>query len=155
MPPARGSSSASIPIQRMSFCGSTKNSQTVSGLASIPIVRSYTAVSVTASMLLALLLLCFAFECLEPDVPEPLEEIPELDEPFGTRPVEASCAVASLAHEPRLLQDVQVLRDRRPRDVEVRRDLAGAELVLTDETQDRAPPRLGDGFQCGLHAPYL
>jgi hypothetical protein len=32
--------SASIPIQRMNFCGSTKNSQTVSGLASIPIVRS-------------------------------------------------------------------------------------------------------------------
>src|SRR3954451_25240048 len=119
MPPARGSSSASIPIQRMSFCGSTKNSQTVSGLASIPIVHSYTAVSMTATMLLALLLLCFAFEWLEPDVPEPLEEIPEPDETSGPRPEEASGAVASQTHEPRLLQNVQVLRAGRSRDVEV------------------------------------
>src|SRR5512133_4282567 len=106
-----------MPIQRMSFCGSTKNSQTVSGLASIAIVRSYTAVSVAASMLLLLLLLCFAFECLEPDVPEALQEVLELDEPLRSRPVETPGAVASLAHEPRLLQDVQVLGDRRPRDL--------------------------------------
>src|SRR5262245_49864430 len=140
-----------MPIQRRTFCGSTKNSQTVSGLASIAIVRSYTAVSVIASMLLLLLLLCFAFERFEPDIPEAVEEVPQLDEPFGTCPVEAPGAVASLAHEARLLQDVQVLRDRRPRDLEVRRDLAGAELVLPDEAQDRAPPRLGDGFECSLH----
>jgi len=44
-----------------------------------------------------------------------------------------------------------VLGDRRPRDLEVRRDLAGAELVLSDEAQDRAPSRFGDGFQSGLH----
>src|SRR5204862_179286 len=146
MPPGCGSSSASMPIQRMTFCGSTRKSQTVSGLASIAIVRSYTAVSVTASMLLPFLLLCLAFECLEPDVPEALEEVPYLHEPFGTCPVEAPGAVASLAHEPRLLQDVQVLGDRRPRDLEVRRDLAGAELSVADEAQDRAPSRLCDRF---------
>src|SRR6266487_2209190 len=102
-------------------------------------------------MLLALLLLCFAFECLEPDIPEFLEEVPELAEPFGTCPVEASGAVASLAHEPRLLEDVQVLGDRRPGHVEMRRDLAGAELVVADEGQDLAPPGSDDGFQRGLH----
>src|SRR5512132_1754065 len=106
-------------------------------------------------MLLLLLLLCFAFECPEPDVPEALQEVPELDQALRSRPVEAPGAVASLAHEPRLLQDVQMLGDRRPRDLEVRRDLAGAELVLADEAQDRAPSRLGDGFQCGLHGCYL
>src|SRR5881275_947567 len=106
-------------------------------------------------MLLALLLFCFAFECLEPGVPEPFEEVAELGEPLGTCPVEASGAVAPLAHEPRLLEDVQVLRDRRPRDVEVRRDLAGAELTVADEAQDRAPSRLRDGFECGLHVLYL
>src|SRR5262245_1844449 len=151
MPPGCGSTSAPMPIQRMTFRGSTKNSQTVSGFASIEIVRSYTVVSVTASMLLALLLFCLAFECLEPDVPEALEEVSELDEPFGTCAVEASGAVASFAHEPRLLQDVQVLGDRRPRDLEVRRDLAGAELAVADEAQNRAPSRLGDGFERGLH----
>src|SRR5689334_10994656 len=109
-----------MPIQRMSFWGSTKNSQTVSGVASIAIVRSYTAVSVAASMLLPFLLLCLAFECLEPDVPEALEKVLQLDEPLRTRPVEASGAVASLAHEPRLLQDVQVLGDRGTCDLEVR-----------------------------------
>src|SRR5436190_10867769 len=106
-------------------------------------------------MLLALLLLCFAFECLEPGIPEFFEEVPELAEPLGTRPVEASGAVASFAHEPRLLEDVQVLGDRRPRDLEVRRDLSGAELSVADEAQDRAPSRFCDRFECGLHRDYL
>src|SRR5713101_9818911 len=102
-----------MPFQRTSFSGSTKNSQTaVSGLAAIVSVRSYTVVSVVASMLLSLLLFRFAFQCLEPDVPELLEEVLELGEPFGTCQVKAPRAVASLAHEPRLLQDVQVLGDR-------------------------------------------
>src|SRR3989442_15446764 len=106
-------------------------------------------------MLLSLLLFRFAFECLEPDVPELLEEVLELGEPFGTRPVKAPGAVASLAHEPRLLQDVQMLGDRRPRHVEVGRDLAGAELVVADEGQDLAPPGRCDRFECGLHGGYL
>src|SRR6266568_4516628 len=140
-----------MPFQRMSLSGSTKNSHTVSGLAAIEIVRSIEVVSVVASMLLPLLLLRFAFECFEPHVPELLEEVLELGEPFGTYAVQASGAVASLAHEPRLLQDVQVLGDRRPRDVEVRCDLAGAQLVVADEPEDLAPPGRGDCFQRGLH----
>src|SRR5205085_4202787 len=106
-------------------------------------------------MLLLLLLLRFAFECVQARAPELLEEVPELAEPFGTGAVQAPGAVASLAHESRLLQDVQVLGDRRSRDVEVRRDLAGAELVVADEREDPAPPRLGNRFQCGLHEQYL
>src|SRR5437763_13466829 len=102
-------------------------------------------------MLLLLLLLRFAFECVQARAPELLEEVPELAEPFGTGAVQTPGAVASLAHEPRLLQDVQVLGDRRPRNVEVRRDLAGAELAVTDERQDPAPSRRCDRLQCGLH----
>src|SRR5947208_17192056 len=124
MPPGVGSRSAFIPFQRVSFSGSTKNSQTVSGLAAIEIVRSSVVVSVVVSMLLPLLLLCLAFECFQPHVPELFEELLELGEPFRTCPVQAPRAVPSLAHEPRLLQHVQMLRDRRSCDVEVGRDLS-------------------------------
>src|SRR5712691_2141667 len=155
MPPGRGSRSAFMPFQRVSFSGSTKNSQTVSGLAAIEIVRSTEVVSVVASMLLPLLLLRFAFECFQSHVPELLEELLELGEPFRTCSVKAPRAVPSLAHEPRLLQDVQVLGDRGPRDVEVRRDLAGAQLVVADEREDLTAPGRGDRFQCGLHAFYV
>src|SRR4051812_43191084 len=106
-------------------------------------------------MLLPLLLLCFAFECLEPGVPEALEEIAELNEPLGAGPVETSGAVAPLAHEPRLLENVQMLRDRRPRDVEVRGDLACTELTVTHEREDCAPVRRGDRFQRGLHYRFI
>src|SRR5213078_359944 len=100
---------------------STRNSQTVSGLASIASSRS-TVVSVVVSTLL-LLLFCLALECAEALVPELLQ----LGEPFRAGPVEPPCPVASLAHEPRLLEDGQMLRDRRPRYVEMRRDLARRE----------------------------
>src|SRR2546430_14396542 len=132
-----------MPFQRVSFSGSTRNSQTVSGLAAIEIVRSTEVVSVVASMLFLLLSLCFAFECLEAFVPELLEERLDFGEPFGARPVQAPRPVASLAHEPRLLQDVQMLRDRRPRDVEVRRDLTRGQLPIAHQGQDLAPPGRG------------
>src|SRR6266850_2144455 len=103
-------------------------------------------------MLPSLLLFDFAFECLEPDVPELLEEVLELGKPFGTCSVQAPRAVASLVHEPRLLQDVQVLGDRRPRDVEMGRDLAGAELAVADERENLSPSWCGDGFECGFHS---
>src|SRR5438093_695413 len=144
-----------MPFQRTSFSGSTKNSQTVSGLAAIEMVRSTTVVSVVASMLLLLLLLCLALECFQPHVPELLEELLELGEPLGTRSIQAPRAVSSLAHEPRLLQDVQMLRDRRSRHVEVRCDLPRRELVAANQGQDLAPPRRGDGLQRGFHALNL
>jgi DNA-binding CsgD family transcriptional regulator/tetratricopeptide (TPR) repeat protein len=95
------------------------------------------------------------FECLESDVPELLEEVLELGKPFGTCSVQAPRAVASLAHEPRLLQDVQVLGDRRPRDVEVGRDLPGAELVVAHERENLPPPGRGNRFECSLHDCYV
>src|SRR6266480_3358862 len=113
IPPGCGSSFALVPFHCLSFSGSTKNSQTVSGLASIEIVRSTMAVSVVASMLPSLLLLCFAFEGFQAQIPEALEELAELLDALGPHAVQASRAVPSLAHEPRLLENVQMLGDRR------------------------------------------
>src|SRR5205809_70529 len=100
-------------------------------------------------MLRPLLSLCFAFECFEPVVPELLEERHQLDETFRSRLVQPLGAVASLAHQPRLLEDVQVLGDGRPGDVEVRRDLTRGELraayscqVPPVSTGTRAPSRV-------------
>src|SRR5205085_11319311 len=139
------------PIQRTAFSGSTRNCQTVSGLAAIAISRSTVVVSVVASMLLCLLSLGLRLEGVEALVPELLQERLQLCEPLGPRAVEAPGAVASLGHEAGLLQDVQVLRDRRPRHVEVPRDLARGELAVADEREDLAPPGRRDRFQGGLH----
>ena len=115
--------------------------------------RTTAVVSAVCSTFLPLLSLCLAFEYLEPLVPEFLEERLDLVEPFWARSVEALRAVASLAHQSSLLQDVQMLRDRRPRHVEMRRDLAGGELAVTHEGQDPTPVRRCDRFQRGLHGP--
>src|SRR5262245_32733795 len=111
------------------------------------IVRSKIAVSVIASMLPSLLLLCFAFEGLQTRLPEAFEELAELLEAFGPHAVQASRAVPSLAHEPRLLEDVQMLGDRRARDVEMGRDLACAQLAVGDESENLPPPGSGDRLQ--------
>src|SRR5262245_16657210 len=154
-PSGRGSTVASTPIQRFIFSGSTKNSHTVSGLASIEIVRSTTAVSVVASMFPSLLLLGFAFEGFQPRRPEALEELAELLEALRPHAVQASRAVPSLAHEPRLLEDVQMLGDRRARHVEMGRDLARAQLAVADEGENLTPPRSGDRLQRSLHGFYV
>src|SRR5262245_4502362 len=108
-PPGRTSSDAVMPIQRVAFAGSTRNSHTVSGLASIAISRSTRVLSVVASTLRPLLSFRFSLECLEAVAPELLEEGTQLRQALGSRAVEPLRPVSSLAHEPRLLQDVQVL----------------------------------------------
>src|SRR6266567_361082 len=128
-PPGRGSRDAVSPIQRVALSGSTKNSHTVSGLAAIAISRSTDVVLIVASMLRLLLSLGLALECVEALVPELFEERLHLGQTFRSRPVKTPRTVASLAHEPRLLQDVQVLGDRRPGDVEMGFDLACGELA--------------------------
>src|SRR5262245_34539571 len=96
-PPGRGSSDADSPIHRVALSGSTRNSQTVSGRAAIPISRR-TAVSVLASILLPSLEFGLTPERLEPLVPELLEKLPDRLETLRTCPVEAPRAVAPLVH---------------------------------------------------------
>src|SRR5919201_904127 len=100
MPPGRGSSSARCPIQSTLLSGSTRNSHTVSGFASMMTSRSIVTVSAVLSMLSPLLPFRFAFERLQPFAPELLEELLQLGEAFGAGPVETPCAVASFVHEP-------------------------------------------------------
>src|SRR4051812_39187521 len=107
------------------------------------ISRSSETCSAVLSMLLPLLSFGFALERVEALTPELVEERPQLDEAFRPRAIQAPGSVASLAHEPRLLQDAQMLGDRRPRELEMRRDLARGQLAVRDELHDRAPVRLG------------
>src|SRR5579862_1226406 len=144
-----------MPFQRLIFSGSERNSQTVSGLASITTSRVTESRSVVLSMLPSLLSFCFAFEGLEALVPELVEERLHVGKALRARPVEAPGAVPSLVHEPRLLQDGQVLRDRGSGHVEVRGDLARRQLTVAHEPQDGPPPGLGDRLQRSFHGVYV
>src|SRR4051794_460177 len=143
-PPGRGSDQKVMPIQRSAFSGSTSRPHTVSGLAAITSVRSTTTVSVAFATLQLLLSFCFALQRLELRVPERVEERLQLREPLRARPVQAPRAVPSFVHQTRLLEHTEVLGDRRARHVELRRDLAGGELVLADELEDLPSAWLGD-----------
>src|SRR5207244_5924979 len=69
-----------------------------------------------------------------------------------SRAVQTAGSIATLANEPCLFEYRQVLRDRWTSDVKVRGDLAGRELIVTDEYQNVTPARLSDRFQSGIHA---
>src|SRR5690348_1454265 len=151
MPPARGSSSARMPIQRVIFASSTRNSQTVSGRAAIAISRSTVVVSAVLSTMLPLLSFGLPLERGEAIAPELLQECLQLRQPLGSRAVQPPHAVAPLVHQTGLLEHAEVLRDRRPADVEVCGDLARRQLLVPDEAEDLPPVRLGDGLQRRVH----
>jgi hypothetical protein len=44
-----------------------------------------------------------------------------------------------------------MLRDGRPADVEMGRDVSGGAFGIPHEAEDLSPPRLCDGLQGGLH----
>src|SRR4051812_18369203 len=155
-PPGRGSSVAATPIQRTALTGSVKNSNTVSRLASIWTSRSTTSawLVVPASTLLPFFGLRLVLELLQAESPEPLEDLFQFLHPFGTRAVEALGPFPPLAHETGLLEYAQVLGDRRPGHVEAGGDVASAALVIPDQREDLAPPRLRQCLDCGLHETY-
>src|SRR5205807_3866815 len=124
---------------------------TVSGLASISISRTTEVVSVALSMLLPLLSFGLALERVEAVAPEIVEKRLQLGETLWSRAVEAPRAVASFVHEPGLLEDLQVLRDRGLAHFEVRGDLARRELGVPDEAQHPPAVGLGDRLQRSLH----
>src|SRR5580704_6658860 len=110
-PPGRASILTALPHQRSALSGSTRSSQTVSGLAAISISWHTSRRSVVLSMLLPLLSFGLALERLEPVAPELVEELLQLGEPLGASTVEPPGAVASFVHEPGLPQDGQMLGD--------------------------------------------
>src|SRR3954447_23683960 len=146
-PPGTASNASAVPHQDDCIAGSASSFQTVSGRAAIVTSRVRTCVSIALSIVLPLLSFGFCLQRLEPLAPERLEELPELDEARRTGSVEPSRAVPPFVHEPRLLQDREVLGDRRPRHLEMGRDLPGRELLRAHELEDLPPPRLGDRLE--------
>ena len=103
-------------------------------------------------MLPSLLLLGFAFEGFQPRIPEALEELLELREALGPHAVQASRAVPSLAHEPRLLEDDSDA-GRPPGRETSKCDAISPALIslVADERENLPPPRCGDRLQRSLH----
>ena len=61
--------------------------------------------------------------------------------------VDAPCSARGVHNEARLLQHLQVLRDRRPRDRHLAGELAHGLGPLGEALEDRAPGRVGQGRQ--------
>ena len=98
-------------------------------------------------MLAGVVLLRGVPETIEAPVPEVLEPGAQLGGSGGPGPVEAACPVAAFRDETRLSEDGKVLADGRPRDVEPPSDLAGRQLALADEAEDRPTAGLGEGLE--------
>src|SRR3954468_3358757 len=148
MPPGCGSRSASRPFHSTIFSGSTKKSNTVSGRAAILISRSTTVATSgwsTATSPPSFFVLCGDLQAFEPIAPELVQKCPQVFEPFRADAVDALRPVAPLDDEPSRLENGEVLRDRRPRDRELRGDLAGGPLPTRDELQNPPAIGLGDG----------
>src|SRR5215212_4085931 len=110
-PPGRGSSVASAASQRVSFSGSVKKANTVSGLASI--WRSWTIGSVrTSAVTLAspLFVLGLAHEDVEAVAPELIQEPAQVRQALGARAIQPLGALTALGDESRLLEHADVLR---------------------------------------------
>src|SRR6186713_3029958 len=112
MPPGWGSRSAPRPFHSTIFSGSVKNSNTVSGRAAILTSRSTTAATSgwsTATSPPSFLVLRGDLQALEPSAPERFQETPQILEALAPHAVEPLRALAPLVHEPRTLEDGEVL----------------------------------------------
>src|SRR5207302_4783974 len=118
--------------------GSVNSRNTVSGDASIVIVRSMTLVSTAMPAPPLFFLLRRGLQRAKARIPEVLEIRAQLRDRLGSRPVEALRAALALGHKVRLLEDAQVLRDRRPCHVEAACDLSNRELGQRHHPQDLA-----------------
>src|ERR687895_1568603 len=151
MPPGRGSSSAFRPFHWIILSGSVKNSNTVAGPAAIRTSRSTMLRSSTCIAFPPFLELGRQRQALQSLCPEALHELAQPAKPLRHRPVETPGSLPALHDQSGFLQHRQVLGDRRPRDLELGRDLTGGELRIPDELEDAPAARLGDGAGDGFH----
>src|SRR3954470_9932828 len=109
-PPGRGSSVASLPIQRASFDGSVKYSKTASGGASTRTSCSIRSVAAGVSATAAPLVLFHdSLELLEPAGQHVREEAVQILQTLRPDAVEAPCALPALFHQACGLEHLQVL----------------------------------------------
>jgi hypothetical protein len=89
---------------------------------------------------------------LEPSGPVVVQELAELLHLVALGPVQPARAVSAFGHEPGLLEDAEVLRDRRPRDLaEVIGDLGRRTLARPDEPEDLAPSGFCECLERRIH----
>src|SRR5262245_8147861 len=110
----------------MIWRSSTSSSQTVASFASITISRSTMVFSVATSMLRPFRFFGFSLQGGETLVPELRQKLPQLGQRLRPDAIETPGAVPALPHQPRLFEDGEVLRDRGPRNFEVRGDLTSS-----------------------------
>src|SRR3990172_7662775 len=96
MPPGRGSSSAEVPFHRVTFSGSVRNANTVSGRAWIRTSSSPTSGRRTCAMPPPLLGLRLRLEDLQALAPHLLQERAHLLEALGPEAVDAFRPVTAL-----------------------------------------------------------
>lgn len=77
--------------------------------------------------------------------PDVVEEPTQARQTVGPSPVQPPGALPALAQQASLLQDGEVLANRRAGDIEGGGDFAGGEFVVGDQAQDRTPSGLGQG----------
>src|SRR3954466_5540492 len=132
-----------------------RNSNTADGAASILVARCTTSAALARCC--TALLICFdlALERLQAIAPEVIQERTQLDQPLGADAVDTPSAVPPLVHQASAVQDAQVLRDRLPRDVEVRGDAPRGHLLVADQSQDLLSSRLDYGLDYCLHTSKI
>ena len=79
--------------------------------------------------------------------PHLLQRLPEWTQRLQVGSVKVALALASDANEAGLAEDAQVLGDGAKADVKALGDVAGGELLVPDQAQDFAAPRLGDDLE--------
>src|ERR1035437_3751296 len=109
-PPARGSSSASVPIHRMCWEGSVRKGKMVAGLASITTSRVSSAISVS---FLSFGRFGQGLQLLQTSGPVLIEKLAESDHLGLVGPVEPPCPVAALDDQFGLPQNAEMLGDGR------------------------------------------
>src|SRR5439155_10943514 len=105
-------------------------------------------VSSVISLLLFLKLAEVVVQAIEAGFPVP----PVLADPFGRvperlrlQPARPPLRLTSLLEEPRALEHLEVLRDRREAEIERGRQLRDRRLALGESREDGAPRRVGEG----------
>ena len=73
----------------------------------------------------------------------------------GIEPAVVDPTLFAPGEEPRLFQNLQVLRDRGKRDVEGPGELGDAELTRCESRQDRAPRRVGERSEGPVEGPRI
>src|SRR3954454_2612820 len=149
-PPGRGSSVACVPNHSTIRAGSVKYAKTISGAAAIRSscsTRGLVAPGPAGIAPRPLLGLGRLLEALQPGRQDVGQEVLQLGEPLGTDAEQAPRPVATLADQAGLLEHLEVLGDRRLRDLELRGDGAGAELPAGEQPQDLAALGLGDRLE--------